>query len=342
MPTRLSTWYDQSLERQAGWTDIVSAIGALVCAAMAVLGFYLQWWPRAIRKAKSLDMYPRIIRWLTQSVESIKSLYLVWIGLFLYKTVEHRFYGWVNERLDAYTGTMAGIPQTVFHYCSDNPSLVSLWIFLAVLLSLFVHAYFDTKNTKTSADEEINGTPYEQLPKAHLAANDVKAPRLSITAGASLGGMILFPDFNWYYVGIFVTNTDHAMSACDLVVKVEWELENGKVKRNVDRAFFVDRESGNTVSFPNKIFCLQPQLYCEAVIAVFSEVDRVMTLNRLGRDAFSPHDVPIGEELYPEVWWCRVTAEAQNIIVSERFRFKVQQHGLNRFMLPPDTPGEKG
>jgi hypothetical protein len=175
------------------------------------------------------------------------------------------------------------------------------------------------------------------------------APKIEIAPSAPQGGMLLFPpgvfqpDFpgaengNWFHFSVSIRNTDASMSVCDLVVTLEFEEESAHANRRViERALF--RDDG-LMTFPRKVSCLEAGQAIDCIIAVWSGAIWVQTIR--GWSA-GPSRMPLGEELHPGIWWCNVTVKAQGIEQQERYRFKMIEHGMSRFMLPPSTSGEKG
>jgi hypothetical protein len=149
------------------------------------------------------------------------------------------------------------------------------------------------------------------------------------TGAASFNGIPGVPSLS-------VTNTDPSLSACDLTVGLDFEEEGAKTNpRRVERAVF--RTSDMT--FPNKLCCLEAGHSAECVMAVWSNSLGVQTIRSWTNGAPS---LPLGDELYPGVWWCNVIAKAQGVEQRGRYRFKVLKNSVSRFMLPPGTPGETG
>jgi hypothetical protein len=132
-----------------------------------------------------------------------------------------------------------------------------------------------------------------------------------------------------------VANKDDApRSACNLVVSLEFSNESeATTRRRIERALFRD----TALKVPNKLCCLEAGHSAEVLLAVWTDRDSVQTTR-----SWSSSNAPLGEDLYPGIWWCRVTAQAQGVEKSERFRFKIQKHTMSRYKLPHGTVGDTG
>jgi len=168
-------------------------------------------------------------------------------------------------------------------------------------------------------------------------------PKVQIAPSSPQGGMALFgstlvpPDrVEWSHFSLSVANTDPSASLCDLIVTLELEEEGGgKSVRHVERAVF----KTPVMNFPSKMCCLEAGQIVECVIAIWSKSVGVQTLRSW---AGGMPSMPLGESLYPGVWWCNVAVKAQGVEQHARYRFKVAENSMSRFMLPPGTLGETG
>jgi hypothetical protein len=178
-----------------------------------------------------------------------------------------------------------------------------------------------------------------QLEREHKSARNT--PELTISYSSPQGGMHILPSpsssgaswlSGWFYAAATVANKDDASrSACDLTVSLEFSNElDDTPPRRIERAIFKDA----ALTFPNKRCCLEAGHSTEVILAVWTAHDAVQTIR-----AWSSAMAPLGEELYPGIWWCRVTVQAQGIETSERFRFKIGKNTMSRQMLPPPPPG---
>jgi hypothetical protein len=140
---------------------------------------------------------------------------------------------------------------------------------------------------------------------------------------------------DWFHYAISVANTHTILSACDLTVSLEFTDEGAtSTRRRVERGLFKD----DALTFPNSVCCLNAGKSIEVIVALWGPAATVQTI----RTWSSATELPLGDELYPGVWWCTITASAQGTRKSERFRFKIEKNAMWRYMLPPGTPGEKG
>jgi hypothetical protein len=171
-----------------------------------------------------------------------------------------------------------------------------------------------------------------------------KTPDLTIALSSPQGGMHIVPPpyssetqwlKGWFHFSAMVANRDDApRSACDLTVSLEFTSESEETTpRRVERALFRD----SALRFPNKWCCSESGHSTDVILAVWNAPDSVQTIR-----AWSSAGTPLGEELYPGIWWCRVTVQAPDVEKSERFRFKIAKHTMSRQMLPPGTVGDTG
>lgn len=170
------------------------------------------------------------------------------------------------------------------------------------------------------------------------------SPRIEISPSSPQGGMALsnaaltppLKADDWIHFALSVKNSDASMSLCDLILTLDFEEENGdKTVRHVERAVF--RTSDMT--FPNKLCCLEAGHSAECVMAIWSNSVGVQTIRSWANGTPS---MPLGDALYPGVWWCNATAKAQGVEQRARYRFKMLNNSVSRFMLPPGTSGETG
>ncbi len=228
---------------------------------------------------------------------------------------------------------------------------IPVWLLLTCLLcaTMSVVLYRRHQNKKRAAAEKKareGAQSFEQIARQldRERKSARSTPELSITFSSPQGGMHIVPPpysseiewlGGWFHVAAMVANTDDASrSACDLVISLEFTSESDQATaRRVERALFKDA----ALTFPNKRCCLEAGQSTEIILAVWSDHDSVQTIR-----AWSSAKAPLGEELFPGIWWCRITVQAQGIERSERFRLKIGKRTVSRQMLPPGSPGDPG
>jgi hypothetical protein len=236
---------------------------------------------------------------------------------------------------------------TFLHGSISIPVWLLLTFFLFVIASTVIYRRRDREKRVAAAKKAKEGAETFDQMVLQLDRNRKSASttaELTITFSSPQGGMHIVPPpyggepqwlRDWFHISAMVRNRDDApRSACDLIVSLEFTSEfDDTAARRIERALFKDP----ALQFPSKWCCLEAGHSIEVMLAVWNDRDSVQTIR-----AWSSANAPLGEELYPGIWWCRVTAQAQGVEESERFRFQVGKHTVSRQMLPPGTVGDTG
>jgi hypothetical protein len=225
------------------------------------------------------------------------------------------------------------------HITTGHPA-ISEWMMLLHVLGLL------SPTIKVQLQTPGGTIPVIEVDERSLT--DARTPKIEIAPSAPQGGMVLFPygvfqpefplaeNGDWFHFAVNVKNADASMSICDLVVSLEFEEEGKQTSRRiVERALFRDA----IFTFPKKVSCLEAGQSIDCVIAVWSGSVGVQTIRGWSGGRAK---AALGDDLYPGIWWCDLTVKAQGIKQHVRYRFKMTERSMSRFMLPPSTPGETG
>jgi hypothetical protein len=176
-----------------------------------------------------------------------------------------------------------------------------------------------------------------------------QGPALAITISSPQGGMRLPFDFDnedWFHYSVSIQNQDEQKSACDLIVRVEFEDGSQRsAPRVIERSLFIKRRStGKVEGFSNITNCLLAKDTIDVLLAAWSGAGPVQVVRNWVVEppaVLSPGGFkhPVGDELYPGTWTCTVTAIGQNINLSRTFAFEISNNAVQHIVRSMPPPG---
>lgn len=86
-------------------------------------------------------MWKRLLRWVLRTVDEAKRRWWIWFLLVVWELLKHRILTWANEYIDSHTGSII----RVVAYAVNRSEFAIVTLFLLVILTLIVHAYFETR-----------------------------------------------------------------------------------------------------------------------------------------------------------------------------------------------------
>lgn len=93
------------------------------------------------------DWYARLVAWLRATEAKLRRVWWLWLLIvFAAELTWHRILGYVNNLLDSQSGRVFTMARTAVSHLPSDPLVVTVILFLVVMGSLAVHAYFDTRH----------------------------------------------------------------------------------------------------------------------------------------------------------------------------------------------------
>lgn len=108
-------------------------------------------------------MIARLSRWWNKFLQEAKDNWWIWFVLFCWHLIEARIDGWINAQIDSQSNKAMLMIQQFFVWASTNTLGLSGIVFVCVILSLIVHAYFDKSSDQKRGLEEENTALRKQL-----------------------------------------------------------------------------------------------------------------------------------------------------------------------------------